>query len=53
VPEPPLATDDEAPAITQAEVIGQYVDDIGRFEALRLKHNALAGWYVKECTDGR
>jgi hypothetical protein len=30
-------------------VLQQYVDDIGRFESLRLRHAQLAGWVVTEC----
>jgi hypothetical protein len=52
LPAKPLATEGEATAVTQAEVLSQYVDDIGRYEALRLKHNALQGWYVRECHGG-
>jgi hypothetical protein len=52
LPAKPLGTKGEAPAVTQGEVLGQYVEDIGRFEELRLKHNALAGWHIKECAHG-
>jgi hypothetical protein len=52
LPAKPLGTKGEAPAVTQGEVLGQYVEDIGRFEELRLKHNALADWHIKECAHG-
>ena len=48
-PEAPLAKPDDAPAKTQPDVLQQYVDDIGRFESLRLRHAQLAGWVVTEC----
>jgi hypothetical protein len=28
------------------------VEDIGRYEALRMKHNSLAEWHVRECDGG-
>jgi hypothetical protein len=48
-PEAPLAKPGEQPARTQPDVMQQYVDDIARFEALRLRHQQLAGWVVTEC----
>ncbi len=47
-PEAPLAKPGDVPAKTQADVVRQYADDIGRFESLRLRHAQLAGW-VTEC----
>jgi hypothetical protein len=48
-PEAPLATPGDVPAKTQADVVRQYADDIGRFESLRLRHAQLAGWVITEC----
>jgi len=49
LPAKPLGTKGEAPAVTQGEVLGQYVEDIGAYEALRLRHSALQGWFNREC----
>lgn len=45
----PLAQPGERPAVTQAEVLSQYVDDIGSYEALRLRHGALSDWVTTYC----
>ena len=50
IPADPLGKPDEKPARTQLEVVSQYVEDVGKYEALRLKHNSLAGWWQSYCT---
>lgn len=45
----PLAQPGDQPAVTQAEVIDQYVDDIGKYETLRLRHGALSDWVTTYC----
>ena len=45
----PLGQPGERPAVTQAEVLSQYVDDIGSYEALRLRHGALSDWVTTYC----
>ena len=53
LPVPPLAGPGQAPAVTQQAVIVQYVDDIGRFETLRVQHAELQNWMAQYCLAGK
>lgn len=48
----PLSEPDQAPAKTLREVTTQYVEDIGKYEDLRSRHNKLVGWWFDYCVEG-
>lgn len=44
--EGPLAKPGDVPVRSQPDVMQQYVDDIARYEALRLRHAQLSDWVI-------
>jgi hypothetical protein len=51
-PAAPLSLPGQPPAKTLREVTTQYVEDIGKYEDLRAKHNQLVGWWSEYCLEG-
>jgi hypothetical protein len=41
-----LAKPGDVAVKSQPDVMQQYVDDIARYEALRLRHAQLSGWVI-------
>jgi hypothetical protein len=49
----PLGQPGQPPAKTQKEVLEQYVEDIGRYEDLRARHNELIWWWETNCLEDK
>lgn len=51
IAEPPLDASRSLPDPLPVPVaIEAWASDIGRFESLRSRHNALAGWWLEQCS---
>ena len=49
LPAPALSERGQEPVKDQGQLLAQYVEDIGKYNALREKHNDLAGWVMRYC----
>jgi len=49
VPAPALSERGQTPVKDQGQLLAQYAEDIGKYNALRERHNDLAGWVIRYC----
>ncbi len=49
VPAPALSEPGQTPVRDQGQTLAQYAEDIGKYNALRERHNDLAGWVIRYC----
>ena len=49
LPAPPLSEQGQTPVKDQGQLLAQYAEDVGKYNALRERHNDLAGWVMRYC----
>lgn len=49
MPAPALSEAGQTPVKDQGQLLAQYAEDVGKYNALREKHADLAGWVMRYC----
>lgn len=49
LPAPALSEAGQVPVKDQGQLLAQYAEDVGKYNALREKHADLAGWVMRYC----
>jgi len=49
LPAPALSEAGQVPVKDHGQLLAQYAEDVGKYNALREKHADLAGWVMRYC----